>query len=219
MKYFLALVFLLVGWSSFSQTDTTVIKISNVNDEVLQEIIDLLDIQFINIVCDDTLMRGKKFFISTSEYRDGIVVSQDTSYAKCKEEILPIQMGDKVINMIVNLCDKITFAHQDLEYKIKVIGILNDNHFKLNIRNPGLRYTMLLNGDKDYLLKAVNSCTNKNELKIPINRKVPILTYAPPVKTISGGLGSYCIQGEEDVENWYKSFKIRHYYVFYLRIQ
>jgi len=96
---------------------------------------------------------------------------------------------------------------------------LNGNQFKLNIRNPGLRYTVLFNGDKDYLLKAVNSCTNSNEMTIPINQKIPILTYAPPVKAISGGLNSYCIQGEEDVENWYDIFKMKHYYVIYLNIQ
>ena len=219
MRYILTLFLLLIGLASFSQTDSTIIRFSNVNDEDLQEMIDLLGIQFINVVCDDTLMLGKKFFISTSEYRDGIVVSQDTSHSKCIEEILTIQMGDKVVNMIVHLCDKITFTHQDLQYKIKMIGIMNDNNFKLNIRHPGLRYTLLFNGDNDYLLKAVNSCTNSNKMTVPINKKIPILTYAPPVKAISGGLSSYCIQGEEDVENWFDTFKMRHYYVIYLKIQ
>ena len=219
MRYISTLILLLIGLSSFSQSDSTTIAFSNVHDEDLQEMIDLLDVQFINIICDDTLMRGKKFFISISEYIDGIVVSQDTSRSKCKEEILPVQMGDKVVNIIVNLCDKITFANQYLQYKIKFIGILNGNHFKLNIRNPGLRYTVLLNGDSDYLLKAVSSCTNSNKMKVPINKKVPILTYSPPVKAISGGFGSYCIQGEEDVENWYETFKMTHYYVIYLNIQ
>jgi hypothetical protein len=56
-------------------------------------------------------------------------------------------------------------------------------------------------------------------MTVPINSKVPILTYAPPVKGMSGGFSSYCIQGEEDVENWYNTFNMKHYYVIYLNIQ
>lgn len=219
MRYIFAFILLFVGLTITAQTDSTLIRFSNVNDEDLQEIIDLLDIQLINVICEDTLMRGKKFFISTSEYKDGIVVSQDTSQATCKEEILPIQMGDKLVDMIVNFCDKITFNHQALLYKIKMIGILNDNHFKLNVSHPGLRYTLQFNGDEHYLLKTVNSCSNSDKLTLSVNKKIPILTYAPPVKAISGKFSSYCIQGEEDVENWHETFKMRHYYVIYLNIQ
>lgn len=218
MKHLIILTFLLIGLKSFSQSDSTIIKFSGVDNADLMEITDLLNIRLLNITCDDTLVRGKKFFISISEYKNGNVVKQDTSYSICKEETIPIQMGDKIVNMIVNLCDKITFSMQEEHYEIKLYGKLNDkDNFKLNIRHPGLKYSVVLKGD--YSLRPVNSCTNRNELKIPINKKVPVLTYAPPVKALSGGFSSYCIRGEEDVESWFKTFKMKHYYVIYLRIQ
>jgi len=218
MKQLLIYAFLLFGLKSFSQTDSTTIKFSGVNNEDLKEITDLLDIQLINIVSDDSLMRGKRFFISISEYENGIVIKKDTSYSKCKEDIMPIQMGDRIVNVIVNLCDKITFSRQKNHYEIKLVGKLNDNNtFKLKISHPGLKYTVVLNGD--YSLRPVNSCTNSKELKIPINKEVPILTYAPPVKAVSGEFSSYCIRGEENVETWFETFKMKHYYVIYLRIQ
>jgi hypothetical protein len=218
MKHLLVLTFLLIGLELFSESDSTIIKFSGVDNRDLMEITELLDIQLLNITCDDTLVRGRRFFISFSEYKNGNIIKQDTSYSYCKEETIPIQMGDNIANMIVNLCDKITFSATDNHYEIKLIGKLNDkDSFKLNIRHPGLGYSVVLKGD--YSLRPVNSCTNRNELKVPINKKVPIVTYAPPVKAVSGRLSSYCIQGEEDVESWFKTFKMKHYYVIYLRIQ
>lgn len=217
MKQLLIFAFLLISLKSFSQTDSTILKFSGVNGDLL-EINDLLNIQLSKIVSDDTLLRGKRFFITISEYKKGNVIKQDTSYSTCKQEIIPIQMGDQMVNMNVNLCDKISFSPQENNYEIKLIGKVNDmGNFKLNISHPGLRYSVILKGN--YSLRPVNSCSNSNELKIPINKKVPILTYAPPVKPVSGVLGSYCIQGEENVEKWFETFKMKHYYVIYLKIQ
>jgi uncharacterized membrane protein len=221
MKNYITTLFLLIALSSFSQADskTTVIKFSKVDNEDLQDIIDILDIQHFNVICEDTLMRGKKYFISISEFQNGSIIKKDTSYSKCKEEVMPIQMGDKVVNVTINLCDKITFKQQDKQYKIKLTGMLKDNLFKLKICNQGIEYALALNGDDDYLLKPVNSCAGTDRMTIPLNKETPILTYSPPVKSNAGGLESYCILGEEDVEHWYKTFKIAHYYVIYLRIE
>ena len=221
MKNYTTFFFLLISLSLFSQVDnkTTVIKFSKVDNEEIQDIIDLLDIQHFNVICEDTLMRGKKYFISISEFHNGSIIKKDTSFSKCKEEVMPIQMGDKVVNVIINLCDKITFKQKDKQYKIKLIGMLKNNLFKLKICNQGIVYTLSLNGGEDYLLRPVNSCSGTDRITIPINKETPILAYSPPVKSNAGGLKSYCILGEEDVENWYKTFKIAHYYIIYLRIE
>jgi len=68
MKTSITIFFLLITLSSFSQANskTTVIKFSKVDNEDLQDIIDILNIQHFNVVCEDTMMRGKKYFISIS---------------------------------------------------------------------------------------------------------------------------------------------------------
>jgi len=217
----MAIFFFLIALSSFSQIDrnSTVITFSKIENDDLQAVIDILDIQHFNIVCEDTLMRGKKYFISISEFQNGHIAKKDTSYSKCKEEVIPIQMGDKVVNVAINLCDKITFKQLDKRYQIKLTGIWKDNLFKLKICNQGIEYALVLNGGKDYLLRPVNSCAGTDKMTISLNKETPILTYSPPVKSNSGAMDSYCLLGEEDVENWYKTFKMAHYYVIYLRIE
>ena len=98
-----------------------------------------------------------------------------------------------------------------------IAGLWNKNNFKLYIRYPGVSFTHILKGKRNYSLRPANPCS-ESELKVPINTEYPILAYTPPFDT-GAGLFSYCLLGEEDVLNWYEKFNMKHYYVFFVEIK
>lgn len=216
-RLFFILSFFTLTTACFSQKDSTKIKFlfAPKNLRIRDE---LLGIQQINIQCLDKSTRGKVFYLSISEYKNGEVVRVDSSNASCGEEIMPINIGDRKVLMHINLCDKMRFSETDSVFILSLTGILKEDIFKMQVNYPGKTTSAQLKGNDRYLLTWVNSCNGSNEIKIPLNKKVPIITYAPPVKADTK-LNSYCIRGEEDVEKWYDTFKIDHYYVFYLIVK
>lgn len=219
MKTILTSFFLLLTVTFYAQTDSTKIKFTYLEDNDLREIIDLLDIQFLSFHCYDTLMRDKKFFVTISEYKSGNIVTKDTLNGDCDEQVYEMQIGDKLVNLHINTCEKITFLPENNSHSIKLIGKLDEQNLKLKIRHPGVINQKILTGNKNYKLRPINECDNKGYLQVPINKEIPIITYAPPAPSVSGQVNSYCILGEEDVNNWYKKFKIEHYYVIGLIIE
>jgi len=118
---------------------------------------------------------------------------------------------------VENMIDKAGFSEGRDSLMITLSGIFKNDVFKLNIKYPGVGLSKELKGKKDYLLREAISCSN-SKIKIPINKEYPILAYTPPFDTGSS-VQSYCILGEEKVENWYEKFKVKHYYAIYLEIK
>ena len=77
--------------------------------------------------------------------------------------------------------------------------------------------TQELKGKNNYSLRKVNSCSDNN-MKVPINIEYPILAYTPPFDTGSN-IQSYCLLGEENINDWYDKFNVKHFYVIYLEIK
>jgi hypothetical protein len=203
----------------FSQQDSTLIKFLFPSNKDLRIRDKLLGIQQINIECTDNLIRGKKFFLTISEFQKGKIIRNDTSNAYCGSEVIPLKVGSNLINMHVDFCDKMSFMKTDSVYVLSIIGILKNNDFNMVINYPGKTSNISLKGNDTYELRWVNSCSGTNEMKIPINKKYPVLTYAPPVRSQNDKYNSYCIQGEANVDSWFDSFRIEHYYVFYLDVK
>ena len=220
MKNILSILILLtISGFCFSQQDSTLIRFIYPVDNDLRIRDELLGIQQINIECTDTLIRGKKFFLTISEFQNGKIINNDTTNAHCGLEIIPLKVGDKHFNIHVDICDKMSFAKSDSVYELSFIGILKNEVFDMRVNYPGKKSKIELKGTDNYALRWVNSCSNTNEMRIPLNKKIPVLTYAPPVKSENDGYSSYCIQGESDVDSWFDSFQIEHYYVFYIEVE
>lgn len=201
----------------YCQNDSTTIKFLLPAKE-LQIRDNLLGIQQLRIHCSDISAKGKVFFLSITEYKKGKAVVIDTINASCGTETVPMQLGERKVEIHINYCDKMRFSDSDSVFNLVLTGILKEKLFKINTSYPGRNSTMTLRGNSSYMLTWVNSCNGSNEMKIPLNKKIPVVTYAPPVKG-ENNLNSFCIRGEEDVEKWYETFNIEHYYIFYLMVK
>ena len=202
---------------SSAQIDSTTIYYKNLENKDLKTICDLANIQVEKIHCNDTLLRGKVFNFIIKEFKKGIVNSVKNLNITAKKEQIPMVVNGKKMIYIADYTDKTGFGNSTDSLTITFAGLLNKKKFKLNIRYPGMGTGVELKGGDNYLLKQVNSCSN-GKIRIPVNTAYPILAYTPPFDT-GKKIQSYCMLGEENVLDWYKKFKVKHYYVIYLEIR
>jgi hypothetical protein len=87
----------------------------------------------------------------------------------------------------------------------------------LIVKYPSLGVNCKLKGDKSYLLWDIISSNNDKAI-IPTGVSVPFMAYTPPFKE-SSSTSSYCILGDEKIEDWYKKFNLKHYYAFFIEIK
>lgn len=216
MKQVLLFAFVLNAFAALCQHDTTTIKFCYLEKE-LSLISKLSNIQYIAFECSDTNMRGRKFVIAFDEYENGKIIRSDESNLNCKTDTIPMIVGKDTMLYILDECEKITFMNEDTTYKIRFAGKWQNEKFKLTLDYPAISKTQELNGGENYSLRAIN-CSAEGTLKIPLNKLTPVLAYTPPFD-VGNNAGDYCILGTEDVKDWYKKFKVKHYYIICLRVQ
>ena len=80
--------------------------------------------------------------------------------------------------------------------------------------------TKKFKGNENYSLRDLN-CSSSHEIKVPIDKVFPILSYTPPFKSeeSANSIGSYCMLGMEKVDKWFDKFKVKHYYIINIKIQ
>ncbi|MDU1891903.1 MAG: hypothetical protein E6767_14545 [Dysgonomonas sp.] len=217
MKLKFTLLFLFIFSTLSAQSDSTTISFFYLErDQALLN--KLNDIQYIGISCKDKDMKGKRFILSIDEYKEGIKTSIDTTNMKCKDDTIQINAGDKIINYIINFCDKMSFSQDSEEFKIRLAGKLQEDSLKLIIDYEAISMTNKLYGKDSYSLRDI-SCSPDSEIRVPLYQKYPLLAYTPPFETGSGGLDSYCLLGMEEVDKWFEKFNVKHYYIINLKIE
>ena len=202
---------------SSAQIDSTTIYYKSLENKELKTICDLANIQVEKISCNDTLLRGKVFNFIIKEFKKGIVSSEKNLNITARKEQIPMVVDGKNIIYTIDYTSKTGFGNSNDSLTITFAGLLNKKKFKLNIEYPGMGISREIKGDENYLLKIANSCS-ENKIRVPVNVEYPILAYTPPFDT-GTKIQSYCILGEENVLDWYKKFKVKHYYVIYLEIK
>jgi len=202
---------------SSAQIDSTTIYYKSLENKELKTICDLANIQVEKISCNDTLLRGKVFNFIIKEFKKGIVSSQKNLNVTARKEQIPMVVNGKNIIYIIDYTHKTGFGNSTDSLTITFAGLLNKKKFRLNIEYPGVTFNQELKGQSNYSLRKVNSCS-QDEIKVPVNAEYPILAYTPPFDT-GTKIQSYCLLGEENVLDWYKKFKVKHYYVIYLEIK
>ncbi len=216
-KLFLILTVLISSFAGFSQTDSTIIYSKYIEDQDLINICELTDIQIQKIYCEDTLLRGKVFNIIIKEFKKGKIHSTINLNINANKQIIPFVMNGDTMFYEIDYTDKTGFGDSTKSVTLTFSGILKKDKFKLKIGYPGLSITQELNGKSNYSLRIANSCSD-NKMKVPLNIEYPILVYTPPFDTGSN-IQSYCLLGEENPNDWYNKFKVKHYYVIYLEIK
>ncbi len=216
-KLFLIISILSSALTGYSQTDSTIIYSKFIEDEDLANICDLADIQIQKIYCEDTLLKGKVFNIIIKEFKKGKINSKINLNISAKKERIPFLMNGDTVYYEMDYTGHTGFGESTKSLTITFAGILKKDKFKLKIGYPGLNTTTELTGKSNYSLRSANSCS-ENKIKVPVNTEYPILAYTPPFKTGSS-VQSYCLLGEENVNDWYDKFKVKHYYVIYVEIK
>jgi hypothetical protein len=202
---------------SSAQIDSTTIYYKSLENKELKTICDLANIQVEKISCNDTLLRGKVFNFIIKEFKKGIVSSEKNLNITARKEQIPMVVDGKNIIYTIDYTSKTGFGNSTDSLTITFAGLLNKKKFKLNIEYPGVTFNQELKGQSNYSLRKVNSCSD-DKIRIPVNTEYAILAYTPPFDT-GTKIQSYCILGEENVLDWYKKFKVKHYYVIYLEIK
>lgn len=216
------LIFLLATVILYSQTpDSTDINIkTGFNDKEIGLMSQILNLEKITLTFSDTAMIGKKFMLTQVEYIDGEKVS-DKPFVKCGEESKTIVVGgDTIIYLLGDMCDKMKFRSED---SVLIIHFLCDNSkedkARIIVRYPPIFFEIEIEKkvDENYSLRDVLACGSYSG-KVPVNKKIPIIAYAPPFD-MGGGAKGYCILNLKPVEEWHKYYKLKHYVVFYLEIK
>lgn len=213
----LLLSFVSLSIIGFAQIDSTTIYIKGIENEELKIISNLANIQVEKIYCNDTLLRGKVFNFIIKEFKNGIIISNNNLNIEARKEQIPIVVNGKKIIYNIDYTSETGFGNSTNSLTITFAGLLSQKKFKLHIKYPGMGIYKELKGDENYLLKIANSCS-ENKMRVPVNVEYPILAYTPPLST-GTILNSYCLLGEENVLDWYKKFKVKHYYIIYLEIK
>jgi hypothetical protein len=216
-KLFLVLTVLSNVLAGFAQTDSTFIYTKHIEDKDLMNICELTDIQIQKIYCEDTLLKGKVFNIVIKEFKKGKINSTFNININSQKQRFPIVMNGDTVFYEINFAEKAGFGDATKSVTVTFAGILKKDKFKLKIGYPGLNTMVELKGKSNYSLRIANSCSS-NKMKVPINTEYPILAYSPPFDTGSN-MQSYCLLGEENIHEWYKKFKVKHYYGIYLIIK
>lgn len=211
---------LLLLWAVFAiitnaQDSTTVQFIYLDREQSLLN--DLNNIQYTGFICNDTLAHDKKFLLQVVEYKNGKNIVVDSTDLDCKVEIIPMEVNGKTVNYRFDPCSRKTFLQSDSSFKVAVAGKLETDTFRLLIDYPGIRLTKKLKGSDNYSLRTI-SCDDNESTIMPFGKLTPIFAYTPPFET-GKGMGSYCILGTEKVDNWFKEFGLKHYYIIYLLIE
>lgn len=216
-KTLLLLSFVSLSIIGSAQIDSTTIYIKGIENDELKIISDLANIQVEKIYCNDTLLRGKVFNFIIKEFKKGIIISNENLNIVAKKEQIPMVVNGKNIIYNIDYTSKTGFGNSTDSLTITFAGLLSKKKFKLHIKYPGMGIHKELKGDENYLLKIANSYS-ENNIRVPVNVEYPILAYTPPFNT-GTKVNSYCLLGEENVLDWYKKFKVKHYYVIYLEIK
>ncbi|MCE5304868.1 MAG: hypothetical protein ABFD00_07405 [Chloroherpetonaceae bacterium] len=205
-------------YQTYSQQDSALVIFKHQQDKEMRMLYDLLNIQYIGITCPDTNLRGKLFFVSVDEYNKGKIIQHDDLGFKEGIDTIPLVTGsgDTMFYMI-DYSSRLKFDSTDKEFTINLMGKYENDTFALQINLPAIWVNTQLTCTNKFLLRAVNPCGSTDSIYIPLNKTIPIVAFTPPFDMGRGG--SYCLLATKDVKDWYKEFKVEHYYVFNLLIK
>lgn len=208
------LFFLALG---YSQENSGKLKYEYIENDYLKAISFIEDVELISLSTTDMSLYGRRFFVYIREYENGRSVKEDSLGLICKEERIPILVGNDTTFYTINICDKISFLKPLDNFKIIFAGKRGQDSLNLVINYPSLRILRKLKGDKTYSLRPYLTDPN-NMLNIPLNKKFPILLYTPPYK-ISAGVKYYCITDNKPPDLLYTEYNIPHFYLILLAIK
>jgi hypothetical protein len=215
MKILIIISIFLIAARAYSQQDSTTIKFKYLGNE-LSIIADLSDIQYVEAICSDTNMHGKRFMLSFEEYLNGKKINENNSLMDTTDHTIPYVVGNDSIYKTDNIADNLIFDEHDSIHKIIFAGKLQNDTFRMKIE-CGLEVDYKMTGDKNYSLRDINFSGNEG-IRVAINKLTPIVAYSPPLEN-SEGDKYYCILGSEKVDIWYEKFKLKHYYIINLKIE
>ncbi len=202
MRYLIfTIVFLSVSALTYGQTKATTADIKMLSDygtrdQELTNILGFQNIDYFRVKFNGQKLNGKYFSVYCTEMWDGEIRKIDT-----------------LINSKTNT--RVGQIEQDT-LSLTVIGRRVDDKLQLSFRFPmvGLnkKYDAILSDD--YSLRDIGT-----DINIKVNQAFPAFAYILP--HVEGNWKSYCgvAQSGENVMDWGKKFKIKHYLIFEMKFE
>ena len=217
MKKIILILIAILPVVLFSQTDSTDIYFRSIENVDIRNVCDISNIQIQKIFCKDKLLKGKVFNFIIKEFKNGKIVSTYNLDVSPKIEKIPMVVAGDTMIYVIDYTEKTGFGKNTDSITVSFVGKLTKKKFRMKIDFPGMSFIRNLKGNENYSLRPAASCSNF-KVKVPVGSEYPIIAYTPPFDTGSG-LNSYCLLGEENVLDWYKKFKVKHYYVIFIEIK
>ncbi|OGU37823.1 MAG: hypothetical protein A2X61_01720 [Ignavibacteria bacterium GWB2_35_12] len=214
-------LFLFTSLVLFAKPDSTEINIKvGFKDSETNLLADLINVEKITVSFSDSNLIGKKFMLSQVEYING-EKKEDKALIKCGKDTIKMVIGeDTVYHILSDLCDRATYQEDDTLFMIHFLcDNSEDSSARIQIKYPGFFFDYPLPKKEEigYMLRDLFVCSDYKGM-FPFNKKIPIITFAPPFD-VGNGAKDYCILTNKPVEEWNKYYKLNHYVVFYLEIK
>lgn len=204
----------------FAKPDSTEINIKvGFQDSETNLLANLINVEKITVSFSDINLIGKKFMISQVEYVNG-EKKEDKALFKCGKDTITTMVGEDTIHYLVpDMCERASYQKDDSSFIIHFLCDNSKDTTKITIRYPGLWFDIKIakKVSETYLLRDLIACGDHKGM-IPVNNKIPIVSFTPPFDMGNGSRG-YCILNYKPVEEWNKYYKLNHYVVFYLEIK
>jgi len=220
MKKIILVGLILISFCSVhSKQDSTLMVYKHSESKEMKLLYELLGVQYESISFSDTNIRDKKIFLSIDEYEKGKIIRTDSLNLSERVDTIPTVMpnGDTMIYILDN-ASKVMFSKYLNEYNIDFMGKFDKDTMLLLLNFPKIRMTTKLRCNNMYMIRPANPCGESDTVVIGLNKSVPIFSFNPPFK-IGENAGNYCIVATKDPKDWYKEYKIEHYYMFNILIK
>ncbi|MBI5325725.1 MAG: hypothetical protein HZB41_10735 [Ignavibacteriae bacterium] len=214
-------LFRLTNFTLLAKPDSTEINIQvGFKDSETKLLADLINVEKISVSFSDSNLIGKKFIISQIEYINGEKKKENPLF-ECGKDTINMKIGDDTIPYYISdPCEKTKYKENDTLYTINFLcDNSEDSSARIHIHYSGFFFDFHISKKENslYMLRDLFVCGDYKG-NIPVNKKIPIITFAPPFE-MGGGASNYCILNMKPVEEWHKYYKLNHYVVFYLEIK
>lgn len=219
MKAFISLCLFILSSYAYAQQDSALLVYHIEENQKTQMLYHLMGVNYYGLTCADTALRGKLFFVSIDEYQKGNKTHHfDLGLTEGIDTIKMVNGSGEAFYYLMDHSEHARYPVNNKEYIMDLMSKNYGDSTDVLIYLPNIHIPIKLKGNIEYQLRNINPCGSSDSIRIPLSVATPILAFTPGFALNNGGM-YYCALGLKDVKDWYKEYKIEHYYVFNLLVK
>lgn len=171
----------------------------------------------LSVICKDESAKTKHFLIKREAYVNGENIKTE-NIISCKVVEYPIIQENDTSYYRLNFCDRIEFLKSKDEQKIVFGAKFENDSIHTIVNYPTISRDNTLKGEKNYIFKPLQEIDSNKTFTIQEGKFYPIIALTPPAK-IGDEFASYCLINSQEPKNFYEEYKIKRYYIYYLKVE